>query len=232
MPEHISSHFNQELETVRTEVMHMGGLVEQQLDLIAQVLSRLRPNTLSEVIDSDDLINQLEISIDEACQNIIVRRQPAASDLRFVLTVSRVTVDLERMGDELKKIALIVQELCHHHVNVNQLYDTHRIAQMAIPMVRRSLDAFARLDEAAVFDLDAEDKKIDMEYRNQSRMLATYMMEEPRLISLYINIMLINKALERVCDHAKNIAEHVVYLVRGIDIRHKSLAQVKSDWDS
>lgn len=232
MATHISSYFHQELETVRTEVMHMGGLVERQLSLILQSLENWQESEVSEVIDIDGLINQLEVQIDEYCQNILVRRQPAASDLRLVLTVTRIISDLERMGDELKKIAFIIHDLHSSNVTANQLYDTHRIAQMTMPMVRSALDAFARLDDGMIISLDADDKKLDTEYRNQSRMLATYMMEEPRFISVFINIMMINKSLERVGDHAKNIAEHVVYLVRGIDIRHQSLDKLQIELKS
>lgn len=228
MATHISSYFHQELETVRTEVMRMGGLVEKQLSLILENLNEWHDvkKAIDEVISIDTQINELEVYIDECCQNILVRRQPAASDLRFVLTVTRVITDLERMGDELKKIALSIQDLHSQSIQQKHLYDSGRIAQMTAPMVQNSLNAFARLDETAVLSLDADDKKLDTEYRHQSRLLATYMMEEPRLISSFINIMMINKSLERVGDHAKNIGEHVVYLVRGIDIRHKPLDEV------
>lgn len=229
MAKHISSYFNQELEIVRTEVMRMGGLVEEQLSVIVQNLAKTGTGNVNMVIENDSLINQLEVQIDEACQNIIVRRQPAASDLRFVLTVSRVISDLERMGDELKKIAFIIQELEQTNMNKTHLYDTHRIAEMTVPMVRFALDAFARLDETAIFKLVDDDKKLDTEYRNQSRLLATYMMEEPSFIGIFIHIMMINKSLERVGDHAKNIGEHIVYLVRGIDVRHQPIEHIQEN---
>lgn len=230
MPEHISSHFNQELEDVRTDVMRMGGLVEQQLQTLLKALASADALNLTAVIDGDSAINKLEVAIDDACQTIIARRQPAAGDLRFVLTVTRIIVDLERMGDELKKTALLAHELCSHNkVNATQLYDTHRLAEMTVPMIRRALDAFARLDSGAVIELNEADRKLDTDYRNQSRMLATYMMEEPRNISAFIDIMMMNKAIERIGDHAKNISEHVVYLVRGIDIRHQPLEQIEEN---
>lgn len=230
MPEHISSHFNQELEDVRTDVMRMGGLVEQQLQTLLKALASADALNLTAVIDGDSAINKLEVAIDDACQTIIARRQPAAGDLRFVLTVTRIIVDLERMGDELKKTALLAHELCSHNkVNATQLYDTHRLAEMTVPMIRRALDAFARLDSGAVIELNEADRKLDTDYRNQSRMLATYMMEEPRNISAFIDIMMMNKAIERIGDHAKNISEHVVYLVRGIDIRHQPLERIEEN---
>ncbi len=230
MLEHISSHFNQELEDVRTDVMRMGGLVEHQLQTLLKALASADALNLTAVIDGDSAINKLEVAIDDACQTIIARRQPAAGDLRFVLTVTRIIVDLERMGDELKKTALLAHELCSHNkVNATQLYDTHRLAEMTVPMIRRALDAFARLDSGAVIELNEADRKLDTDYRNQSRMLATYMMEEPRNISAFIDIMMMNKAIERIGDHAKNISEHVVYLVRGIDIRHQPLERIEEN---
>ena len=230
MLEHISSHFNQELEDVRTDVMRMGGLVEHQLQTLLKALASADALNLTAVIDGDSAINKLEVAIDDACQTIIARRQPAAGDLRFVLTVTRIIVDLERLGDELKKTALLAHELCSHNkVNATQLYDTHRLAEMTVPMIRRALDAFARLDSGAVIELNEADRKLDTDYRNQSRMLATYMMEEPRNISAFIDIMMMNKAIERIGDHAKNISEHVVYLVRGIDIRHQPLERIEEN---
>ena len=230
MSGHISSHFNQELENVRTEVMRMGGLVEQQLQKILNALERNSTDILSEVINGDGAVNALEISIDDDCQTIIARRQPAAGDLRFVLAVIRVIVDLERIGDELKKTALIAHDLfANSQIHADRLYDTHRLAAMTAPMIRRSLDAFARLDSSALIELNEADRKLDTDYRNQSRMLATYMMEDPRNISTLMDVMMMNKAIERVGDHAKNIAEHVVYLVRGINVRHTPPEQVQAD---
>ena len=230
MSEHISSQFNIELENVRTAVMQMGGMVEKQLTDTLNALLGMQGAELKPVIESDSIINSMEVKIDEECQLIIARRQPAAGDLRFVLTVTRSIVDLERMGDELKKTALLAHELCSHNkVNATQLYDTHRLAEMTVPMIRRALDAFARLDSGAVIELNEADRKLDTDYRNQSRMLATYMMEEPRNISAFIDIMMMNKAIERIGDHAKNISEHVVYLVRGIDIRHQPLEQIEEN---
>lgn len=230
MTAHISSHFNQELEIVRSNVMRMGGLVEQQLAAVLTALDKADATGLTTVIDRDSAINTLEIEIDDACQTILVRRQPAASDLRFVLTVSRIIVDLERMGDELKKIALAAHDLfLHNRITATELYDTHRMAAMVAPMIRRSLDAFARLDSNAILELTDADRKIDTDYRNQARMLASYMAEEPRKISTWMEVMMMNKSIERIGDHARNISEHVVYLVRGIDVRHTPIEAVKAE---
>ena len=185
---------------------------------------------VTEVIDGDADINKLEVEIDDACQTIIARRQPAAGDLRFVLAVSRVIVDLERIGDEVKKIALKAHELLgNNRVAAPELYNTHRMGTVTLGMIHRALDAFARLDTGAVIELSETDKHLDADYRAQLRSLITFMMEDPRSISATIDIMFMNKSIERIGDHAENIAEHVVYLTRGIDVRHRPLEQIKAD---
>lgn len=230
MAEHISSHFNQELENVRSEVMRMGGLVEARLQQVLAALDEGSSSGLTEVIDGDADINKLEVEIDDACQTIIARRQPAAGDLRFVLAVSRVIVDLERIGDEVKKIALKAHELLgNNRVAAPELYNTHRMGTVTLGMIHRALDAFARLDTGAVIELSETDKHLDADYRAQLRSLITFMMEDPRSISATIDIMFMNKSIERIGDHAENIAEHVVYLTRGIDVRHRPLEQIKAD---
>lgn len=230
MAEHISSHFNQELENVRSEVMRMGGLVEARLQQVLAALDEGSSSGLGDVIDGDADINKLEVEIDDACQTIIARRQPAAGDLRFVLAVSRVIVDLERIGDEVKKIALKAHELLgNNRVAAPELYNTHRMGTVTLGMIHRALDAFARLDTGAVIELSETDKHLDADYRAQLRSLITFMMEDPRSISATIDIMFMNKSIERIGDHAENIAEHVVYLTRGIDVRHTPLEQIKAD---
>ena len=230
MAEHISSHFNQELENVRSEVMRMGGLVEARLQQVLAALDEGSSSGLTEVIDGDADINKLEVEIDDACQTIIARRQPAAGDLRFVLAVSRVIVDLERIGDEVKKIALKAHELLgNNRVAAPELYNIHRMGTVTLGMIHRALDAFARLDTGAVIELSETDKHLDADYRAQLRSLITFMMEDPRSISATIDIMFMNKSIERIGDHAENIAEHVVYLTRGIDVRHTPLEQIKAD---
>ena len=230
MAEHISSHFNQELENVRSEVMRMGGLVEARLQQVLAALDEGSSSGLTEVIDGDADINKLEVEIDDACQTIIARRQPAAGDLRFVLAVSRVIVDLERIGDEVKKIALKAHELLgNNRVAAPELYNTHRMGTVTLGMIHRALDAFARLDTGAVIELSETDKHLDADYRAQLRSLITFMMEDPRSISATIDIMFMNKSIERIGDHAENIAEHVVYLTRGIDVRHRPLEQIKAE---
>ncbi len=228
MAEHISSQFNLELENVRTQVLQMGGLVEEQLSNTIAALVGMDATALPPVIENDRAINEMELKIDDECQLIIARRQPAASDLRLVLTVTRIITDLERVGDEVKKIALTAHELISHsRINASQFYDLNRMAHMALGMLRRSLDAFARLDATAVLELANVDEQLDQEYVNQLRSLITYMMEDPRTISTSIDLMFMKKSIERIGDHAHNISEHVVYLAKGVDIRHTSMEEVK-----
>jgi phosphate transport system protein len=228
MSEHISSQFNIELENVRTAVMQMGGMVEKQLTDTLNALLGMQGAELKPVIESDSIINSMEVKIDEECQLIIARRQPAAGDLRLVLTVSRVIVDLERIGDEIKKAALKAHELIDHSRAVaSDFYDFNRMCGQTITMLRRALDAFARIDTSALLELIEADKQLDHDYRSSTRSRVTYMMEDPRTISTSIDLMFMNKAIERVGDHAVNIAEHVVYLAKGIDVRHTSVEVVK-----
>lgn len=228
MAEHISRQFHGELENVRSKVLQMGGLVEKQLN---QTMFALEAGTLEPLLAAgvaDEEINAMEVSIDDECQLIIARRQPAASDLRLVLTVSRVIVDLERIGDEVKKIATKGHQLLSERaIKPAQFYDFNRMASMALAMLRRALDAFARLDTSAAVELKETDEHLDQEYQNQLRLLVTYMMEDPRTIGSLIDVLFMLKAIERVGDHAKNITEHVVYLAKGVDIRHASLDEMK-----
>ncbi|AUZ04889.1 MULTISPECIES: phosphate signaling complex protein PhoU [Vitreoscilla] len=228
MSEHISSQFNQELETVRTQVMKMGGLIEQQLQQVMHGLETGQIAILEEVSAADAQVNAMEVSIDDQCQLIIARRQPAAGDLRLVLTVTRIITDLERMGDEIKKIALYGRDLlAKHGVLPHQFQDLQRLAQRSLGMVHSALDAFARLDATVVVALSKEDIVLDREYDNLLRQQITYMMEDPRTIGTSLDLLFMFKAIERIGDHALNVSEHVVYLAKGIDIRHSSIEQVK-----
>ncbi len=230
MSEHISSQFNIELENVRTAVMQMGGMVEKQLTDTLNALLGMQGAELKPVIESDSIINSMEVKIDEECQLIIARRQPAAGDLRLVLTVSRVIVDLERIGDEIKKAALKAHELIDHSRAVaSDFYDFNRMCGQTITMLRRALDAFARLDVAGALDVTRQDRKLDDEFDANFRQLVTFMMEDPRAISMSIDTIFMCKAIERIGDHAKNISEYVVYLVKGKDIRHTSLEDVERE---
>jgi phosphate transport system protein len=211
-------------------MMQMGGLVESHIRAaIAGFLDRDVARS-EQVIAGDSKVNELERDIDSDLGQIIVRRQPAASDLRLILAVSKIVTDLERIGDEATKIARMGREM-HVAGKVPRALPVPlgHLSEIAIGMLRRSLDAFARLDAAAAARVAGEDAAIDEEFRGIIRQLITYMMEDPRTISGSIQVVWVAKAFERVGDHAKNIAEHVIYVVKGRDVRHIPLAELERE---
>ena len=223
MTEHSSKQFDQDLETVRSRMMQMGGLVESQVRAAMTGFLDGNLETIDQVIAADAKVNELELAIDDGLGHIIVRRQPAASDLRLIMAMSKAVTDLERIGDEAAKIARMARELHTPGPTVNtRLATIAHISDTAIGILRRALDAFARLDAAAAARVIAEDVAIDSEFTAIIRQLITFMMEDPRTISTSINILWVAKAFERIGDHAKNIAEQVIYAVDGRDVRHAS----------
>ena len=228
MAEHISKQFDLELETIRTRVLQMGGLVEAQIVGAIDGLMSSDIAKLDKVIAEDALVNAMEVSLDEECQHIIARRQPAASDLRMVITVIKTITDLERIGDEAQKVARMGKTiLLADRVHMPRFREIQKMAEVALAMLRRALDAFARLDVAGALDVARQDRKLDEEFSANLRQLITFMMEDPRTISMSLDTIFIAKAIERIGDHAKNLAEYVVYLVKGKDIRHVSLEDVE-----
>ncbi|WP_312264339.1 phosphate signaling complex protein PhoU [Rivihabitans pingtungensis] len=228
MAEHISKQFDLELETIRTRVLQMGGLVEAQIVGAIDGLMSSDIAKLDKVIAEDALVNAMEVSLDEECQHIIARRQPAASDLRMVITVIKTITDLERIGDEAQKVARMGKTiLLADRVHMPRFREIQKMAEVALAMLRRALDAFARLDVAGALDVARQDRKLDEEFDANFRQLVTFMMEDPRAISMSIDTIFMCKAIERIGDHAKNISEYVVYLVKGKDIRHTALEDVE-----
>ena len=228
MAEHISKQFDLELETIRTRVLQMGGLVEAQIIGAIDALMSSDIAKLDKVIAEDALVNAMEVSLDEECQHIIARRQPAASDLRMVITVIKTITDLERIGDEAQKVARMGKTiLLADRVHMPRFREIQKMAEVALAMLRRALDAFARLDVAGALDVARQDRKLDEEFDANFRQLVTFMMEDPRAISMSIDTIFMCKAIERIGDHAKNISEYVVYLVKGKDIRHTALEDVE-----
>ncbi len=232
MTEHTSRQYDQDLETVRSRMMQMGGLVESQIR--AAVAGYLDGDIarVEQVIAADSKVNDLELAIDDDLGHIIVRRQPAASDLRLILAMSKTVVDLERIGDEAAKIARMAREIHSGSpvvVHGAKLATIHHVSDIAIGMLRKSLDAFARLDAAAAVEVCGEDAAIDEEFRAVLRQLITFMMEDPRTISTSLNIVWVAKAFERIGDHSKNIAEYVIYIVKGRDVRHIPLADLQRE---
>ncbi len=218
--QHISAQFNAELEAVKNHLLEMGGLVEQQISKAVDALLRRDSGDAEQIIADDQLVNQLEISIDEECSRILARRQPAASDLRLVFAISKVTTDLERIGDEASKIARQAVRLSEEGVSPSNFVEIRHIGHHVGTMLRKSLDAFARLDVDMAVETIVDDGSVDSEYATAMRSLVTFMMEDPRTIGPVLNEMWALRSLERVGDHASNISEHVVYLVRGLDVRH------------
>ena len=219
--EHSSKQYDNELEAIRSKVLLMGGIVETQF-LDAMTCFRIgNPERADRVMREDDAVNQLEVSLDDACSHLIVRRQPAANDLRTVMATIKVITDLERIGDEATKIARTAKSLHERGMVSFNHYETVRtISRATADMLHDALDAFARLDGKAAVQIIAQDDVIDHEFRTIMRSTITFMMEDPRTISSALDVLWVAKAIERIGDHAKNIAEYVIYVVEGRDIRH------------
>jgi phosphate transport system protein len=231
MTEHISKQYDQDLEAIRTRMMQMGGLVESQIRAAVDGFMQGDLARIEQVIAADAKVNDLEVAIDDDLRHVIVRRQPAATDLRLIMAVSKTVTDLERIGDEAAKIARMAKEI--HGANTKmsrpRLSSMSHVSDISCGMLRRALDAFARLDAGAAARVIAEDAVIDTEFRAILRQLVTFMMEDPRTISTALNIVWVAKAFERIGDHAKNIAEQVIYIVKGTDVRHTPLAEVERE---
>jgi phosphate transport system protein len=228
MSDHVSKQFDLELEAIRTHILEMGGLVESQLAKAIEAFATGNRDEMRRIISDDTKVNAFELSIDAECERLIAKRQPTASDLRLILAVSRIITDLERGGDKAVKIAKMSLSLYESHKGaIPRLADIRQCGQLAVHMLRRSLDALARMDAAGARDLIVDDQKIDDAFNGIMRQLITYMMEDPRTISEALDIVWIAKAIERVGDHATNIAENVVYIVSGEDIRHSGPASGK-----
>ncbi|MDX9873802.1 MAG: phosphate signaling complex protein PhoU [Spongiibacteraceae bacterium] len=218
--QHISQQFNSELDDIKTRMLEMGGLVERQVADAITAATTGDSGLAEKVLKGDSKVNTMEVAIDKECALILARRQPAASDLRMVLAISRALNDLERMGDEAKKIADHALGMMEAGDPPRAVAELRHIGTRVIAMVRDALDAFARLDVEQAVQVAREDKSVDLEYGTALRTLVTYMMEDPRSISSVLHVMWGLRSLERVGDHARNLAEHVIYLVRGMDVRH------------
>ena len=227
---HISQQFNSELEDLRNSLLAMGGLVEQQVSEAVEALVDADSERAAAVRKKDDDVNFMEVSIDQECSRILARRQPAASDLRLVMSCIKIATDLERIGDEASKIARFGIQLSEQGESPKGYIETRHIGNHVRQMVRDALDAFARYDANQALAVAKEDKSVDREYKSAMRELVTYMMEDPRSISRVLNIMWVLRALERVGDHARNIAEYVIYLVKGTDVRHIGLDRVQNEF--
>lgn len=225
--QHISQQFNAELEEVRSHLLAMGGLVEKQVNDAVTALIEADSGLAQQVREIDEQINQMERNIDEECVRILARRQPAASDLRLIISISKSVIDLERIGDESTKIAKRAIDLCEEGESPRGYVEARHIGDRVREMVHDALDAFARFDAELALSVAQRDKQVDREYKSALRELVTYMMEDPRSISRVLNVIWALRSLERIGDHARNLAEMVIYLVRGTDVRHIGLTRMR-----
>ncbi len=224
MSDHTLKQFDTELEEIRSRVLQMGGLVEEQITRALEALTTGNAVLAREVMENDHRVNALEVALDEECSTVIARRQPAAKDLRMVMTVVKTITDLERIGDEAAKIARMTRAIYESdRPAAPRTSEIQHVADIALDMLRNALDAFARLDLAVAAKVVRQDEQVDREFVGILRQLITFMMEDPRTISHAIEILFIAKAIERIGDHAKNMSEYVVYLVKGKDVRHTSV---------
>lgn len=230
MPEkHLSTQFDSELSAISTRVMELGGLVESQIRRAIYALSQFSVDVANEVSAAEVRVNAMEVDIDRELSNIIARRQPTAVDLRLLIAISKATANLERVGDEAEKIARMVRSIIDSGAPRSLPSLELRVsADLASGLLRKALDAFARLDTTAAVSILKEDNLIDQEFDGFVRKLITYMMEDPRMISPSLDLLFLAKAIERIGDHAKNIAELIIYVVKGADIRHTSMEQIES----
>lgn len=227
LDQHISKQFNIDLEHLRTHLLEMGGLVEEQVIDAVRAIETADGDLAEKVLKTEELVDKREVEIDRECTLVLARRQPAATDLRLVLMVTKATRDLERMGDEANKIAKMAIALNDDGAAPRGYVELRHIGSGVIKLVNLALDAFARFDVNSAMRVMREDKLIDQEYRSAIRELVTYMMEDPRSITRVMNVMWALRALERIGDHARNIAEHVIYLVHGMDVRHISISELE-----
>ena len=225
--DHISRQFDAELEAIRANVLQMGGLVENQIKSAVESLISGDVTLMIRVIEDDHRVNAMEVKIDENCSQVIARRQPTAGDLRLIMAVVKTITDLERIGDEAEKIARMAKLLSQKNtLNLPRYHEIKHAADLALDMLRQSLDAFARLDVAMAAQVVRQDEQVDEEFRAIMRYLITFMMEDPRTISTSLEILFVAKAIERIGDHAKNMSEYVIYMVKGRDVRHVTVDEI------
>tara|TARA_R110000782_G_scaffold196375_2_gene285705 strand:- start:27 stop:749 length:723 start_codon:yes stop_codon:yes gene_type:complete len=225
--DHISNKFNDELMDLKTEFLKMGGMVESQVERAIQALINNDGQLAEEVRASDKKVDRMEMDIDEEATLIIARRQPTARDLRLIISVIKMVADLERVGDEAKKIAKFAIKLSEEGQAPRGYLEVRHIGDHVISMLRDALDAFARLDSTQALRIMKEDKRVDEEYQAATRSLLTFMMEDTRNISRCMSVMWILRSLERVGDHACNIAENVIFMVKGQDVRHTPVEEAE-----
>ena len=228
---HLSTQFDTELSGISTRVLEMGGLVESQVAQAVYALTNFSTETASQVLVLEETVNTMEVEIDRDLSSIIARRQPTARDLRLLIAISKTIANLERVGDEAARVARTVQRLISTGVSSRlrlPVADLKFESELAVAQLRKALDAFARLDVDKALEVLKQDDQIDQEFEGLMRKLITFMMEDPRTISSSIDLVFVAKAIERVGDHAKNLAEQIIYIVKGTDVRHNSIEEVET----
>ena len=226
---HLSTQFDSELSAVSTRVMELGGLVASQIRQAIYALMQYSAEAADQVIETEARVNAMEVDIDRDLSSIIARRQPTARDLRLLIAISKTTANLERVGDEAEKIARMVRSIiASGSPRSLPSLELRVAAELAGALLNKALDAFARLDTTAALSILKEDDLIDQEFNGFVRKLITYMMEDPRMISPSLDLLFLAKAIERIGDHAKNIAEFIIYVVKGEDVRHTPMEQIES----
>jgi phosphate transport system protein len=228
--QHISQKYNQELEDIRSKVLKMGGLVEAQAGNAVKALLERDNELAHSVASSDHLIDQMEVELDDECIQVIARRQPAARDLRLVIAVGKVITDLERIGDEAEQIALYAAKLAEKKTISGMHAELSHMAQLVLKILHNSLDSFARMEVRQALDILEMTKQVNQEFNILTRLLITHMMEDPRNVKNVLRITWCARSLERIGDHSSNIAEYVIFLVKGKDIRHTSLRKIRSEF--
>lgn len=218
---HLYKQFDNELNAIRSLLTRMGGLVEEQFNTVLKSLSNFDQTILEKIINRDKEVDEMEITLDDSCINIIARRQPTAVDLRVVMSAGKTVTDLERIGDEAKKIANSTLKIFERGGTLSQVIEVRQMGERVQMMLHYVLDAYARLDVEAAEKIKHYDRDINHNFRAIVRKLITFMMEDPRTISSVLDMVFIAKSIERIGDHCKNIAEDIIYVVKGRDVRHK-----------
>ena len=228
--EHIYTQFDDDMQSIRSKVVEMGTIVEEQLAEAVKSLLEADVKLAKKVIARDDEVNSLELDIDEECSLLIGKRSPVAIDLRNVLMIMKIVSDLERIGDESTKIANATIRIIEQDIMSKPKFKTIKSMLDSVTiMLRQALNSFARLDTAKIVEVLEKDKEVDEEYRSHMRELLTYMLEDPRTISISLELMFVTKSLERIGDHTKNISQSVMYTVKGTDVRHSSIKEIKAE---
>jgi phosphate transport system protein len=231
MSEHLSKQFDSDLDALRAHVTRMGGMVEEQVRATLHAFAERDRELIETVIARDQGIDEMEVAIDDSCIHLIARRQPTAIDLRMVMGVGKAVTDLERIGDEAKKIAKTMRKILERGMSdcLTQLVEVRHMGDQTARMLHEVLDAFVRLDTEAAARIVREDKEIDQHFRSIVRQLVTFMMEDPRTITTALDVIFIAKSVERIGDHCKNIAEDIIYIARGRDVRHIGLEALERE---